>query len=139
MKNQERKAAHSSLLNSSFFTGPQALYIHIPFCRTKCSYCDFNTYAGIEPLIPRYLEALCAELRRYPAGLPVQTINLGGGTPSLLSPTQLGTLVATAREHFAVDPAAEVSIEANPGGLDRAYFEGIREVGPNRLSFGVQS
>ena len=116
-----------------------ALYLHIPFCRTKCSYCDFNTYAGLEPLIPRYLEALAAEPRRYPAGLAVQTINFGGGTPSLLSPCQLGGLIAAAGDHFAVDPDAEVTIEANPGGLDRAYFEGLLEAGVNRLSFGVQS
>jgi len=116
-----------------------ALYLHIPFCRTKCSYCDFNTYAGIEPLIPRYLEALAAEMRGYPAGLPVQTIDFGGGTPSLLSPEQLGGLIAAARDLFAVDGDAEVTIEANPGGLDRAYFEGLVEAGVNRLSFGVQS
>jgi oxygen-independent coproporphyrinogen III oxidase len=116
-----------------------AVYLHIPFCRTKCSYCDFNTYAGIEPLIPRYLEALAAEMGRYPAGLPVQTINFGGGTPSLLSPEQLGGLIGAARRHFAVDNQAEVSIEANPGGLGQAYFEGLLEAGVNRLSFGVQS
>jgi oxygen-independent coproporphyrinogen III oxidase len=116
-----------------------AVYLHIPFCRTKCSYCDFNTYAGIEPLIPRYLEALAAETGRYPAGLPVQTINFGGGTPSLLSPEQLGGLIGAARRHFAVDNQAEVSIEANPGGLGQAYFEGLLEAGVNRLSFGVQS
>src|SRR5579884_461869 len=116
-----------------------ALYIHIPFCRTKCSYCDFNTYAGLEPLIPRYLDALGAELRRYPAGLPVHTINFGGGTPSLLSPEQLARVIAAARRHFQVSPEAEVSIEANPGGLDQAYFDGIRQAGVNRLSFGVQS
>ncbi len=116
-----------------------ALYIHIPFCRTKCSYCDFNTYAGLEPLIPRYLDALGAELRRYPAGLPVHTINFGGGTPSLLSPAQLAGVIGAARGHFEVAPEAEVSVEANPGGLDRPYFEGLLEAGVNRLSFGVQS
>ncbi|HEX6510754.1 MAG TPA: radical SAM family heme chaperone HemW [Chloroflexota bacterium] len=115
------------------------LYLHIPFCRTKCSYCDFNTYAGIEPLIPRYLEGLRAEMWRYPAGLPLQTINFGGGTPSLLTPEQLGTVIQGARSHFAVDADAEVSIEANPGGLDQGYFEGLRAAGVNRLSFGVQS
>jgi len=116
-----------------------ALYLHIPFCRTKCSYCDFNTYAGIEPLIPRYLEALRAEMPRYPAALPVQTINFGGGTPSLLSPDQLASVIGAARDHFAVDDDAEVSIEANPGGLDQAYFDGLLEAGVSRLSFGVQS
>src|SRR5713226_5288971 len=93
-----------------------ALYLHIPFCRTKCSYCDFNTYAGIEPLIPRYVEALCAEIQRYPAGLPGQTINFGGGTPSLLTPDQLATIIGKLRAYFAVQRDAEITIEANPGG-----------------------
>jgi oxygen-independent coproporphyrinogen III oxidase len=116
-----------------------ALYLHIPFCRTKCSYCDFNTYAGIEPLIPRYVDALCAEMRRYPAGLPVPTVNFGGGTPSLLSPDQLGVVIDVSRTWFDVAADAEISIEANPGGLDGAYFAGIHAAGVNRLSFGVQS
>lgn len=75
----------------------------------------------------------------YPAGLPVRTINFGGGTPSLLSPSQLSGIISSAQQHFAVDPQAEVSIEANPGGLEQAYFEDIRQVGVNRISFGVQS
>jgi oxygen-independent coproporphyrinogen-3 oxidase len=116
-----------------------ALYLHIPFCRTKCSYCDFNTYAGLESLIPRYLEALVAEMHRYPTSLPLQTINFGGGTPSLLEPEQLGNVIGAARAHFAIDDGAEVTIEANPGGLDQAYFEGTLAAGVNRLSFGVQS
>jgi oxygen-independent coproporphyrinogen-3 oxidase len=78
-------------------------------------------------------------MRRYQPGLPVQTINFGGGTPSLLSPEQLGGIITDARRHFAVDGDAEISIEANPGGLDRGYFEAVRQAGVNRLSFGVQS
>ena len=116
-----------------------ALYLHIPFCRTKCSYCDFNTYAGIEPLIPRYLDALRAEMLGYPAGLPIQTINFGGGTPSLLWPDQVADVLGAARSQFAVDCDVEVTIEANPGGLDQRYFEGLLRTGVNRLSFGVQS
>ncbi|HEU0167195.1 MAG TPA: radical SAM protein, partial [Chloroflexota bacterium] len=116
-----------------------ALYLHIPFCRTKCNYCDFNTYAGLEPLIPRYVEALCAEMRRYPAGLPVQTINFGGGTPSLLTASQLGALIRAAREWFVLDADVEVSIEANPNDADEAHLAGTREAGVNRISFGVQS
>lgn len=78
-------------------------------------------------------------MRRYPAGLPVHTINFGGGTPSLLSPAQLATIIGACREWFTVEAGAEITIEANPGGLDRPYFTGIREAGVNRLSFGVQS
>src|SRR5581483_10806363 len=125
--------------HSSLCTPPLGLYIHIPFCTTKCSYCDFNTYAGIEPLLPRYIDALIAEMQRYPAGLPVQTINFGGGTPSLLSAQQLALVIEAARARFAVDQSAEISIEANPGALDQAYFGAARQVGVNRVSFGVQS
>jgi oxygen-independent coproporphyrinogen-3 oxidase len=78
-------------------------------------------------------------MRRYPAGLPVQTINFGGGTPSLLAPDQLAAIIGAAREHFTVEPDTEVTIEANPGGLNRDYFEGILAAGVTRLSFGVQS
>lgn len=78
-------------------------------------------------------------MRRYPAGLRVHTINFGGGTPSLLTPAQLSSVIAATRAHFSVGIDAEVTIEANPGGLDRGYFEGVREAGVNRLSFGVQS
>ncbi|MHB8621106.1 MAG: radical SAM family heme chaperone HemW [Chloroflexota bacterium] len=116
-----------------------ALYLHIPFCQTKCSYCDFNTYANLESLIPAYVEALLAEARRYPAGLPVQTINFGGGTPSLLSPAQLGQIILACRERFSVENGAEVSMEANPGGLTAAYYADILAAGVNRISFGFQS
>jgi len=78
-------------------------------------------------------------MRRYPAGLPVPTINFGGGTPSLLAPADLGRVILATRSWFAVDADAEVTIEANPEGLDQAYFEAIQYVGVNRLSFGVQS
>jgi oxygen-independent coproporphyrinogen-3 oxidase len=78
-------------------------------------------------------------MRRYPAGLPVQTVNFGGGTPSLLTPSQLGAVIRAAREWFAVDADAEMSIEANPNDADEAHFAGIRQAGVNRISFGVQS
>lgn len=74
-----------------------------------------------------------------PAGLPVHTVNFGGGTPSLLTPRQLGHIIEASRRHFAVTDDAEVTIEANPVGLDGAYFEGLLAAGVNRLSFGVQS
>lgn len=90
-------------------------------------------------MIPRYLDALCAEMRRYPAGLAAPTINFGGGTPSLLSAAELERVIDAARSWFEIAADGEVSIEANPGGLDWEYFAGIREAGVNRLSFGVQS
>lgn len=93
----------------------------------------------MEDLIPRYVEALCAEMRHYPAGLPVHTINFGGGTPSLLSAEQLEAIIGACHQWFDVEPRAEVTIEANPGNLLPGYFAGIRSAGVNRLSFGVQS
>ncbi len=100
-----------------------ALYLHIPFCRQRCSYCDFNTYTTLGDLQAAYVAALATEIRQVgalaaAAGDPrpaVRTIFLGGGTPSLLSPEQLGDILAAAREAFTVQPDAEITMEANPG------------------------
>ncbi|MGH2469196.1 MAG: radical SAM family heme chaperone HemW, partial [Chloroflexota bacterium] len=116
-----------------------AIYLHIPFCRTKCSYCDFNTYAGLEHQVPRYVQALCAEVRRCPAGAAVATLNFGGGTPSLLAPSQLAAIIGTCRDHFRLTADAEISLEANPDDASESYFAAIRALGVNRLSFGAQS
>ena len=121
-----------------------ALYLHIPFCRQRCSYCDFNTYTTLSDLQAEYVAALAAEIRQVgaaaPAGRPaVHPIFFGGGTPSLLTPAQLATILGAAHEAFAVDPAAEITLEANPGTVDTAYLAAIRALGVNRLSFGVQS
>ena len=121
-----------------------ALYLHIPFCRQRCSYCDFNTYTTLSDLQAAYVAALAAEIRQVGAsavgGRPaVHTIFFGGGTPSLLTPAQLATILSAAHAAFAVDPAAEITLEANPGTVDVAYLTAIRALGVNRLSFGVQS
>ncbi len=119
-----------------------SLYLHIPFCRHRCAYCDFNTYAGLETLIPDYVTALQRELRflgeqaDYPA---VGTVFLGGGTPSLLPLTALDSLFRTLRASFALLSEAEITLEANPGTVDFPYLRGLRALGVNRLSFGVQS
>src|SRR5215813_1898579 len=102
-----------------------SLYLHIPFCHTRCHYCDFNTYAGILPLREPYVQALQVEieqagkLARRPDGTPgrARTIFFGGGTPSLLSATQTAHLLHTCRSAFAIDQDAEVTLEANPGTL----------------------
>ncbi len=121
---------------------PLSLYVHIPFCETKCPYCDFNTYAGIDRLIPDYLQALQHEIAFWgdTLGHPqVHTIFLGGGTPSLLALPQLAALMQTIHAAFAVTPENETTLEANPGDLTLEKLQGYPSVGVNRLSIGVQS
>ncbi|MBN1370554.1 MAG: radical SAM family heme chaperone HemW [Anaerolineaceae bacterium] len=122
---------------------PHSLYLHIPFCRKRCGYCDFNTFAGLEGLIPAYVQALIAEMEGLGAlsegSVPVHTIFFGGGTPSLLSAEQVGAILAAARTAFRVLPGAEISLEANPGTLTLPGLKALRETGVNRLSLGVQS
>ncbi|CAA9249620.1 MAG: Hypothetical radical SAM family enzyme in heat shock gene cluster, similarity with CPO of BS HemN-type [uncultured Chloroflexi bacterium] len=121
---------------------PRAAYLHVPFCRTKCLYCDFNTYAGKDRLISEYVAALAGEIRARGAetgALPLRTVYFGGGTPSLLAVPQVRKLLDTLRDSCGVEPAAEVTLEANPGTFGPAYLEGLRALGVNRLSLGVQS
>jgi len=124
-----------------------SLYLHVPFCHTRCYYCDFNTYAGLLPLREPYVRALLREIAlagefaRTPSGQPrrSRTIFFGGGTPSLLSVAQVRRILAACRAHFAVDEEAEVTLEANPGTLSEEQLAGLRAAGVNRLSMGAQS
>jgi oxygen-independent coproporphyrinogen-3 oxidase len=132
---------------------PFSLYLHIPFCRHRCGYCDFNTYAGLEDLIPAYVEALCKEIafsaqvarsaplkKAFPLDrLPVHTIFFGGGTPSLLSAHQLGQILQVVGQSFDLADDPEITLEANPGTLSPQYLKDLRSLGVNRLSLGVQS
>ncbi len=122
---------------------PRAAYLHVPFCRTKCLYCDFNAYAGKERLAGPYVAALAKEIERRAAetaGLPLRSVYFGGGTPSLLSPTQVQHLMAALRRTSGgIAPEAEISFEANPGTFGPRYLEALRDAGVNRLSLGVQS
>ena len=127
---------------------PFGLYLHIPFCLTRCGYCDFNTYTSDElgPGATRssYVETALAELRlaRRVLGdvdLPLETIFIGGGTPTLLPPRDLGRLVSAAAEEFGLVPGAEVTTEANPESVDDRSLEALRGGGINRLSLGMQS
>jgi len=126
---------------------PYALYLHIPFCRQRCSYCDFNTYTTLNDLQPAYVAALAAEIRQVgelaaAAGDPrpaVRTIFFGGGTPSLLTAAEVGHLLDAASAAFAVDSGAEITMEANPGTVTAEWLAAVRALGVNRLSFGVQS
>lgn len=121
---------------------PLSLYLHIPFCLSKCTYCAFNTYVRLEHLIAPFVEALQAELRCCAAGAgarPVHTVFLGGGTPSLLLPEQLADILRTIEQCFNVCSDAEVSLEANPNDLNREWLAAAFDAGVNRLSIGVQS
>ncbi|WP_425342734.1 radical SAM family heme chaperone HemW [Piscinibacter koreensis] len=128
---------------------PLSLYVHIPWCLRKCPYCDFNSHAlpvgvaGPDELPEqRYLDALCADLE---AALPfiwgrrVVSVFIGGGTPSLFSPTAIGRLIADIRARVALEPGCEITLEANPGTFERDRFRGYRQAGVTRLSIGVQS
>ncbi|PVV84822.1 radical SAM family heme chaperone HemW [Dehalogenimonas alkenigignens] len=121
-------------------TSELSLYFHIPFCRRKCSYCSFISYAGREGQVVDYVEALIIELRltRRP-GAVVRTIYFGGGTPSLLSAGDVGRILDAVRQYYHVDSRVEITLEANPGTVDEDYLRRLRQVGVNRLSLGVQS
>jgi oxygen-independent coproporphyrinogen-3 oxidase len=119
-----------------------ALYVHVPFCCQRCTYCDFNTYSGLLALRPSYVEALRRELRaraeRYPH-IVATTLYFGGGTPSLLSPEMVRAIIDDARQYIALSCEAEVTLEAYPGTVDATSLTALREAGVNRLSLGVQS
>jgi oxygen-independent coproporphyrinogen-3 oxidase len=118
------------------------IYVHVPFCLTRCGYCDFNAYAGMDHSAPRYVLALLAEAELAAHGwadVEVASVFLGGGTPTTLAPADLKAVLTQLRSSFAVTDDAEVTIEANPDTVDRASLEAIRAAGFDRLSMGAQS
>ena len=115
------------------------LYLHIPFCASICNYCNFNRGLFNAEQKERYVVALEREIRLSGDGSPADTIFFGGGTPSLLSPAEIGRLIHACRESFDVSPDAEVTLETNPETSSTAAMEGFRAAGINRVSFGVQS
>lgn len=120
-----------------------SLYLHIPFCQQRCSYCDFNTYAGLEGLIPAYVDALCQELEISAAGwgkvIQIHSIYLGGGTPSLLTAGMLVHILEVVNNCFDWLSGLELTLEANPGTVSREYLQCIKQAGVNRISLGMQS
>lgn len=118
------------------------LYVHIPFCRQKCLYCDFSSYQGVEHLFAAYTAALCQQIAEQGGVLckpVVDTIYIGGGTPSLLPVQQLEQIMSSLYAQFHVSNEAEISMEANPGTVTREQLSALKAAGINRLSFGVQS
>jgi oxygen-independent coproporphyrinogen-3 oxidase len=118
------------------------LYVHVPFCLSRCGYCDFNAYAGLGHLAPRYVRALLCEVELVApdwSGEGFVSVFVGGGTPTTLEVADLKALLAHLRERFEVAADAEVTIEANPDTLDRAKAEGLLGAGYTRLSMGAQS
>ena len=124
--------------------GPLGVYLHIPFCRQRCSYCSFNTGPYRPAAMDRFHSALLDEIdlvgeAAWAGDVTIGTVFFGGGTPSLLEPIELETILDRLRKRFALDPGAEVTVECNPESLTRAKAEGYRLAGVNRLSLGVQS
>jgi oxygen-independent coproporphyrinogen-3 oxidase len=125
--------------------GPFGVYVHVPFCFTRCGYCDFNTYTpaelgGANP--DAWVAALATELELAAArvgGRHVDTVFVGGGTPSLLGAQRLARVLGHVREHFELADGAEVTTEANPESTSPAFFEAIRAAGYTRVSLGMQS
>ncbi len=123
---------------------PFSLYIHIPYCISKCPYCDFNSHVVTDIPEASYTDALLRELEYYGEdeawrGRTVQSIFFGGGTPSTFQPTTIGRLLAWVAATFPLNADCEITMEANPGTVDAAHFAGYRAAGVNRISVGVQS
>ena len=120
-----------------------SLYIHTPFCIHRCGYCDFNTYAGLQRLIPAYTQAICEEIvylaETTSKPLPIHTVYFGGGTPSLVPENDLENIFTVINKNFPIQPSPEITIEANPGTVSKEYLKNIQYLGINRISLGMQS
>jgi len=115
------------------------LYIHIPFCLSKCGYCSFYSVGSVY-LVPEYIAALKKEIKQYRGKFTsFDTIYFGGGTPSLLTPKQLIEILTSIYKYFNIDADAEITMEANPGDICSEYLSNLREIGFNRLNIGAQS
>ena len=120
-------------------TAPHHLYVHVPFCRLVCAYCDFVTVGGRADDIPRYTDALLAEIDIRPAPGELRTIYFGGGTPSLLAAEQVAAIIDTALGRWGGTTVDEVTLEANPSAREAPGWAGLRAAGVTRISLGVQS
>jgi oxygen-independent coproporphyrinogen-3 oxidase len=118
------------------------IYIHIPFCKSRCSYCDFATGLYNSDLAERYVNALSVDIettRRTELQQSVDTIYFGGGTPSMLAPRQIEQLLESVHRRFLIDPCVEITMEINPGSVTKSTLGEFRRIGVNRASFGAQT
>lgn len=129
------------LQDTLHLTPPSSLYVHIPFCASRCFYCDFTTYVAPKEAVESYVDALQGEfqLLSTEATSPLRTVFFGGGTPTLLSAEQLRRVLHSLRQSFAISGDAEITLEANPGTVDVEKLHVLQEYGVNRISFGAQS
>lgn len=131
--------------NDLFVQRDMGIYIHIPFCKQKCIYCDFPAYQNLEEYYDTYLYALVQEMTMFGDAYPksrtklVDTVYLGGGTPTELSLLQLEQILNTIKTNYNVSPDCQFTIESNPGEVDQAYLKGLHKLGFSRISFGVQT
>jgi oxygen-independent coproporphyrinogen III oxidase len=121
-----------------------SLYIHIPYCQSKCPYCDFNSHAVATWPEADYVKALCAEMGYRAGEAPwlgerLRTIFFGGGTPSLFTPRSIARIIEESERRFGIEADAEITLEANPGTVNRETLHGFHRAGVNRISFGAQS
>lgn len=118
------------------------IYIHIPFCKRKCHYCDFISFSGKEKLIEKYINSLKEEIRKYKINKEeylIETIYFGGGTPSVIDSSYIIEIIKTLREKFNISKNAEITIEINPGTVDEQKLKDYYNSGINRISFGLQT
>jgi oxygen-independent coproporphyrinogen-3 oxidase len=118
-----------------------SLYMHIPFCRQRCSYCDFNTYTTLGDLKVAYTSALADEIEQVSQGVrrSAHTVYMGGGTPSIMPVEQIEVILRAINDGFLLEEQTEITLEANPDTVDRDYLFALKQLGVNRLSFGAQS
>ena len=122
--------------------GVLGIYIHIPFCKSKCDYCDFYSLAGREEQMDQYQKALLAQLKQWAPrlkGRGIDTIYFGGGTPSYYGAKRLRELLGFLQRHFSVSRQAEITVECNPDSVDARSMALLRRAGVNRVSLGMQS
>ena len=118
------------------------IYVHWPFCRSRCPYCDFNAHVWREIDQPAWREGLLSELRHAAAEFdrpPVESVFFGGGTPSLMPPATVRAILEAIAKAWGLTEGAEITLEANPGSSESARFQAYAEAGVNRISVGVQS
>lgn len=127
------------------------IYIHIPFCKKKCYYCDFNSYAGKEKLIEEYMKWLNVEISQTGQGnrmdaedgyddlINVKTIYIGGGTPSVIEAKYINEIISNIKQNYNVDSDVEITIEVNPGACNKEKLKSYFDSGINRISIGLQS